>query len=298
MSANEDTTLPEEIELKADLNDLLFDLGETPDSSTEEVKAEEPEVEQELETKVTVAEQQAEVAAPKAVTDLSREQVEAIRSVQAQAKAPQPSAVKQQVTEVAQPQMTREELERSLGRVVVSQEMASSILGLDATEDQVKQLQAVLDGVSQFSMRGAAAYIQHREAALRQEYDGRLSEYQKQFQPLAQSYQQEQMIGMVNKFYATNPDLTPYQSVVNKVVASMKGQISDTDTFEEAASKIAAETRTFLTSLGIKPETKVNHRTPAASAVPKMNTLSAGGRSQSRTEEKGKSKLDSLLFDN
>jgi hypothetical protein len=296
MSTNEDPVLSEEIELKPDLDDLLFDLGETPEASTNEADA--PKLKIETEPEVTEAEPQAEATPQKAINDLSQEQVEAIRSAQAPAKVPQQVPDRQPVAETAQPRMTREELERSLGRVVVSPEMASAILGIDATEDQVKQLQTVLDGVSQFSMRGAAAYIQHREAALRQDYDSKLAEYQRQVAPLAQSYQQEQLVGMVNKFYAANPDLTPYQSVVNKVVASMKGQISDTDTFEEASSKIAAETRTFLTSLGIKPETRVNHRTPATSVVPKMNTLSAGGRSQSRTEEKGKSKLDGLLFDN
>jgi len=296
MSTNEDPSLSEEIELKPDLDNLLFDLGETPKTDTEEANVSEAEAE--LEPKVTEPEPQAEASPPKVADTLSQEQVEAIRSVQAPTKTSQQTPAKQPATETAQPRMTREELERSLGRVVVSPEMASAILGIDATEDQVKQLQTVLDGVSQFSMRGAAAYIQHREATLRQDYDAKLEEYQRQVAPLAQSYQQEQLTGLVNRFYAANPDLTPYQSVVNKVVASMKGQISDTDTFEEASSKIAAETRTFLTSLGIKPETKVNHRTPAASAVPKMNTLSAGGRSQSRTEEKGKSKLDSLLFDN
>jgi hypothetical protein len=112
---------------------------------------------------------------------------------------------------------------------------------------------------------------------------------------------EQQAASMVNAFYTKYPDLSKYQSVVNNVVLGVKDTITDKDTFDTAAEKVASETRKLLSSLGIKLDAnaprEANHSAPMKSSVPKMQQLNRGGRSQAKQGKVTKtSRLDSLLF--
>lgn len=286
---NEGVTLAED---KVKVNELLFG-----NESDKEVESEDNEDADADEVNATSDETPKEEA-PKEDKGITEAQLEAIKTAVSQAAPKQPEA---ETPTAPSRQYTKEELEQALGRVVVTPEMASGLLGLEASPQQVAQLQALLDGVSGYSMRAAAAYAKSREDTIRQDYDKRLAAYEQTMQPVTESMKQQQAAVMVKAFYAKYPELDKYQAVVNNVVSGLRGTITEKDTFDSATEKVATETKKLLTSLGINltesTKEKANHSAPAKSSVPKMQQLNEGGRSQSKTNKPTKqSRLNSLLF--
>jgi hypothetical protein len=275
---------------KDKLNNLLFNDEATEVKEDEAAaSAEEPAEEHKEEAKEEPKE---------ADKDFTAEQIETIKNLTRQ---PETKKVEQEQAKPTPRQYTKEELEQALGRVVITPEIASSLLGLEASPQQVAQLQTLLDGVAGYSMRAAAAYAKSREDQIRQDYDKRFSAHEQTLQPMENSMREQQAAVMVKTFYTKYPELDKYQSVVNNVVAGIKGTITDKDTFDTAAEKVASETKKLLSTLGIKLDAKVptgaNHSAPTKSSVPKMQPLSDGGRSQSKTDKSTKqSRIDSLLF--
>ena len=276
---------------KDKVNDLLFGAESSEVTEDKESKEAKAPVSDE-------AKDEAKEESPKEDKGITDAQLEAIKTAVSQIA---PKQTEPEPTKAPSRQYTKEELEQALGRVVVTSEMASGLLGLEASPQQVAQLQALLDGVSGYSMRAAAAYAKSREDNIRQDYDKRLAAYEQTMQPVTESMKQQQAAVMVKSFYSKYPELDKYQAVVNNVVSGLKGTITEKDTFESAAEKVASETKKLLTSLGINltesTKEKANHSAPTKSSVPKMQQLNDGGRSQSKTDKPTRqSRIDSLLF--
>lgn len=165
------------------------------------------------------------------------------------------------------------ELAQQLGIVTVTPEVYKSILGVDAQPDQVKALNDYGQGIAKQAVTIASVLFGQQLKQLRAE-----------FMPYQETVRTQEAERIKNDFYTKNTDLKGYEAIVTEQYQLAKASGKTFANVQEAAKFVADQTRSRLTSLGIKlpavgAPTNGSTNTPAKPAPARaMTPTMVGGK--------------------
>jgi len=205
---------------------------------------------------------------PAAKPDATAELVALLKAQAEEKKAAQAAAT-------APKQLTPEELEAKWGRVTVSQEDLANIGFLEASPEQVKGMQALLDKVVNYALNKAGHTVEDRFSKAESEYS-----------PLKQEYLARQQEAHRNSFYTKYPSLKGKEELVGLVAQSLKSNPATANMpTDKLFDLLNTTTLSMLKKHGISPSSA--QPSPQKTA-PKPNSLStAGGSTETKPKSEG-----------
>lgn len=172
--------------------------------------------------------------------------------------------------EAAAPQVTPEQLEEILKPVRVNAQMLEAMGFEDPSEEQIKAMQSLVNGITEHSTRLNNYIVQRR-----------LQEINQQIQPIQSHMQMQAAQQAETRFYTEYKDLSEYKDIVQQVATNLSQTRPDLAQKDEKTvfNEVAKVTRDLLKRFNVQPPQ--SSATSPARNVPKPERTSSAGRSVS-----------------
>lgn len=211
---------------------------------------------------------------PPAQTQLDDEAVKRIaKEVGMTINPPAPKTVP--VNEKPINELTPEEFDTRFKRFKITPQFMNSIGLVDATPEQMGNLQSMADGIATHAIEMAQAVMDDKIRAMQSKYSGMEASYNK--------YEAERV---KSEFFKTYPHLQGQDKLLQVVAKNLSPTKPDgsSKTNKEIYEELNVMTMQILQSAGVNPQATTPNPQQQTTTVPKANVLAAPGRSSQTTQ--------------